>query len=117
MRLDFFKSSPCSGASLIVALPFLLSIILSVVFAFLVSLAAGLKLVGSDTLYVIFMVGSMGFMFWFVIVLVVSLVGVILAAVGLFRREKRPLIAVLGLMLNGCPLILMVLVLFRNRLF
>jgi hypothetical protein len=113
VRSDFFKSSPCSVASLIIALPFILSIALG----FLVFLAGSLKLINSDTFYVIFMVGSMGFMFWFVIVLVSSLVGVILAAVSLYRKEKLPLIAMLGLMLNGCPLILMILVLFRNRFF
>jgi hypothetical protein len=113
MNSDFFKSSPCSVASLIIALPF----ILSVAFGFVVFLAASLKIFNSDTFYVIFMFGSIVFMFWFVFVLILSLIGVILAAGGLFRREKRPLMAVLGLLLNGCPLILVVLVLFRNRLF
>jgi hypothetical protein len=113
MKLDFFKSSPCRVVSLIIALPF----ILGVAFGFIVFLAASLKLLGSDAFYAIFMLGSMGFMFWFVLVLICSLAGVILAVVSLFRREKRPLMGVLGLILNGCPLILGILVLFQHQLF
>ena len=112
MKLDSFKSSPCSLASLIFSLPF----ILSLVFGFVVFLAAYLKILSSDAFYVTFMVGSMAFAFWFVIVLICSLVGVMLALAGLFRKEKRPLLAVLGLIVNGCPLVLGILVLFRNRL-
>jgi hypothetical protein len=112
MKLDSFKSSPCSLASLIFPLPF----ILGLVFGFVVLLAVYLKLLGSDAFYVTFMVGSMAFAFWFVIVLICSLVGVMLALAGLFRKEKRPLLAVLGVIVNGCPLILGILVLFQNRL-
>lgn len=113
MKSGFFKSSPCGGASLIIALPF----ILGVAFGFVVFLAGALKLLGSDTFYAIFMLGSIAFMFWFIFVLICSLAGVIVAIVSLFRREKRPLVGMLGLILNGCPLILMLLVLFQNRLF
>jgi hypothetical protein len=113
MKPGFFKSSPCGVASLIITLPF----ILGVAFGLVAFLAAWLKLLGSDTFYVIFMVGSIAFMFWFTIVLVCSLAGVILAVVSFFRREPRPLMGVLGLILNGCPLILMILVLFQHRLF
>ena len=113
MKSDFSKSSRCSVASLIIALPFILAVVLGCV----VFLAASLKLLGSDTFNAIFMVGSIAFMFWFVLVLVCSLAGVILAVVALFRREKRPLMGVLGLILNGCPLILMILILFQHRLF
>src|SRR2546423_9616456 len=113
MKSGFFKSSPCSVASLMIAVPF----ILGVAFGFVVFLAASLGILDSDTFYVLFMLGSIGFMFWFIFVLVCSLAGVILAVVSFFRREKRPLMGVLGLMLNGGPLCLIVLVLFRNRLF
>jgi hypothetical protein len=113
MKPGFSKTSRCGIASLIVTLPF----ILGVVFGLLVFLAASLKLVGSDTFYAIFMVGSIGFMFWFIVVLICSLSGAILAVVSLLRREKRPLLGVLGLILNGCPFILMIVVLFQHWLF
>jgi len=113
MKLQFFKSSPCSCVSLIFAFPF----VLGVAFGLLIFLGAYFKILNSDSFSVIFMVGSIGFMFWFILVLILSLAGLILAVLGLARREKRPLIAVLGLLLNGCPLILIVLILFKNRLF
>ena len=112
MKSDFYKSSPFSVASLVIALPF----ILGVAFGFVVFLAALLRIFDSDTFYVFFMLGSFGFQYWSLIVLVCSLAGVSLAVVSFFRREQRPLMAVLGLLLNGCPLCLMVLNSFQNRL-
>jgi hypothetical protein len=62
-------------------------------------------------------VGSVVFMLWFVLVLVLAIAGVSFGVVSLVRREKRPLMPIVGMLLNACPLISMILILLKNPVF
>src|SRR2546423_14401125 len=101
MKSGFFRSPACNVASLVLALPFILSVVL--VLVVVVSLKELL----------VFLLGPLFLLF--ILVLPFSLMGALLAVVSLFRREKRPLMAVLGLILNGGPLLLAVWVYYLMR--
>ena len=56
-------------------------------------------------------------MLWFVLVLVLAIAGMSLGVVSLVRREQRPLMPIVGMLLNACPLVSMILVLLKKPVF
>ena len=102
-----FKSSPFGRASLVCAL--LNILIFAVVSAFYLApkvFLVFLKGLSLGTLQLIFI---FGFFALLIVVFVISLVGVILSVGSLYTREERPVLAVLGLILNIVPLVMVVL--------
>ena len=108
-----YKTSPYGFLSLLSALPF----VLGAVFVLVVYLVATSEILDRGTARLIFVVGSVGLMIWFVLVLVLAIAGVSLGVVSLVRREKRPLMPIVGMLLNACPLVSMILILLKKPVF
>ncbi len=102
-----FKSSPFGRASLACAFFNVLAFTAVFVFYQAPDVFLGfLKGLSFGTLQLIFIFGFFGFL---IVVFVISFVGVILSVGSLYTREERPVLAVLGLILNGGPLLVVVL--------
>lgn len=105
MKLLPFKSSPFGRASLLCALFNLLAF--AAVYIVYLTPRFFLENLSPGTLQLIVIFGFFGFL---IVVFVCSLVGVILSIGSLYTKEERPLLAVLGLILNGGPLLVVVLI-------
>jgi multisubunit Na+/H+ antiporter MnhE subunit len=110
---SLIKTSPYGVLSFLSELPF----VLGAGFALVVYLVATSDILDGGTVRLIFVVGSVVFMLWFVLVLVLAIAGVSFGVVSLVRREKRPLMPIVGMLLNACPLISMILILLKNPVF
>ena len=102
-----FKSSPFGRASLVCA--FFNVLVFTAVFLFYQApgvFVVFLKNLSHGTLQIIFIFGFFGLL---IVVFVVSLVGVILSVGSLYTREERPVLAVVGLILNIGPLVMVIL--------
>jgi hypothetical protein len=108
-----FKTSPYGFLSLVSALP----LVLGAAFGLIVYLVATWEILDRGTVNLIFVVGSVGLMLWFVLVLVLAIAGMSLGVVSLVRREQRPLMPIVGMLLNACPLVSMILVLLKKPVF
>jgi hypothetical protein len=104
MKLLPLKSSPFSRASLFCALFNILAF--AAVYVVYLAPRFFLENLSPGTLQIIFIFGFFGFL---IVVFVFSLVGVVLSVGSLYTKEERPLLAVLGLILNAGPLLVVVL--------
>lgn len=100
MKSSLFKRSPRTAWSLLAAL--------LVILAYVVALGVSLieNKLSPGTQMILGLLIFTGFVF---VVLPLSLLGAILAAVGLFRREGRPVLAVSSLIVNVSSFVLIVL--------
>lgn len=104
MRPLPFKSSPFGRASLVCAL--LNALAFAAVFVVYLFPKFFLENLSFGTVYLVALLGFFGFV---VFVFVCSLVGVLLAFGSLYYREERRVLAVLSLIMNLGPLIVVVL--------
>ena len=99
-----FKSSPFGRASLVCA--FFNILAFAAVFIVYLAREFFLKNLSFGTLQLIYVLGFFGFV---IVIFVISFVGTILSVGSLYTREERPALAVLGLILNGGPFLVVVL--------
>jgi hypothetical protein len=107
MKLSLFKQSSCAAGSLLSA--FIILVACAIVLVIYLAFGILSQTLSYGTLQLIVVLGFFVFVY---LVLILSLLGVVLAGMSLLLREKRPLLAVLGLILNAGPLFLAILTRF-----
>jgi hypothetical protein len=109
MKSSLFKTSFCGASSLLCGLVIVLA------FACVYVVYLNFEFIGRHLDYGSMMLLSLfGFFGFVLLIFVISLTGLILAVLSFILREKRPVLAVLGLVLNASAFCMMVAIRFLS---